>query len=62
MAKLPTDGLHLKTDDIIESMHFDKKVKDGKLRFVLLDKIGHAVVRNDVPMEVVREAVEILRK
>ena len=42
-------------------MGFDKKVKAGRLRFVLLDRIGHAVVRDDVPPELVRRAVESLR-
>ena len=61
IAKLPTTGMRLKVDDIIDNMFFDKKVKDGKLRFILLDKIGHAIVRDDVPMELVREAVESLQ-
>jgi len=42
-------------------MFFDKKVKSGKLRFVLPDRIGHAVIRDDVPEEVVRDALASLR-
>jgi 3-dehydroquinate synthase len=38
-------------------MAFDKKVKSGKLRFVLPDRIGHVVVRDDVPVDLVRRAV-----
>jgi 3-dehydroquinate synthase len=32
-------------------MGLDKKVEGGKLRFVLLKRIGEAVVRSDVPAE-----------
>ena len=42
-------------------MAFDKKVKGGQIRFVLPDRIGHVVIRDDVPPELVREAVESLR-
>jgi 3-dehydroquinate synthetase len=30
-------------------MSRDKKVADGAVRFVLLDRLGHAVLRRDVP-------------
>ena len=39
----------------------DKKVKDGKLRFVLPDRIGHVVVRDDVPVAAVKRAVKAIR-
>jgi 3-dehydroquinate synthase len=32
-------------------MGLDKKVEGGKLRFVLLKRIGEAVVRDDVPRD-----------
>lgn len=60
-AGLPTRGLRLETDAIVSAMAFDKKVAAGKLRFVLLERIGQAVVRDDVPLALVREAVESLR-
>jgi 3-dehydroquinate synthase len=60
-AGLPVRGLTLDTEAVVSAMAFDKKVKSGKLRFVLLDRIGQAVVRDDVPLERVREAVESLR-
>ncbi|MGH7178318.1 MAG: 3-dehydroquinate synthase family protein, partial [Tepidisphaeraceae bacterium] len=46
---------------VIEAMAYDKKVRSGKLRLVLPDRIGHVVLRDDVPPEVVRGAVESLR-
>jgi 3-dehydroquinate synthase len=60
-AGLPTGGLTLDPHAILESMKFDKKVKDGRIRFVLLKGIGQATLRDDVPTEVVREAIESLR-
>jgi 3-dehydroquinate synthase len=32
-------------------MGLDKKVEGGKMRFVLLERIGKAVVRADVPAD-----------
>jgi 3-dehydroquinate synthase len=60
-AGLPTTGLKLDADAVVEAMIFDKKVRGGKIRFVLLDRIGHAIVRDDVPVPLVKEAVECLR-
>jgi 3-dehydroquinate synthase len=42
-------------------MGFDKKVRGGKIRFILPERIGRVVIRDDVPPEVVREAVESLK-
>ena len=32
-------------------MAYDKKVAGRKIRFVLPDRIGHVVIRDDVPAE-----------
>lgn len=42
---------------VIEATRGDKKVRGGAVRWVLLEAIGRAVTRNDVPDAVVREAV-----
>jgi 3-dehydroquinate synthase len=60
-AGLPTGKMTLDANQAVDTMFFDKKVKSGKLRFVLPDRIGHVVIRDDVPMDRVREAVESLR-
>jgi 3-dehydroquinate synthase len=60
-AKLPVSGLKLATADIVDAMIYDKKVKAGKVRFVLPDRIGHVVIRDDVPIEYVTRAVDSLR-
>ncbi len=60
-AGLPVRGLTLDGAAVVDAMAFDKKVKAGRLRFVLLDRIGHAVIRDDAPVDLVRRAVESLR-
>jgi 3-dehydroquinate synthase len=59
-AGLPIGGVKLDPQKIVDAMLFDKKVSAGKVRFVLLDGIGKAVIRSDVPAEIVRAAVESL--
>jgi len=59
-AGLPTSGLKLSIDEVTKAMLFDKKVKAGKVRFILPDRIGHVVIRDDVPENLVRAALESL--
>jgi 3-dehydroquinate synthase len=59
-AGLPTSGLKLATKDVVEAMTFDKKVRSGKVRFVLPERIGSVIIRDDVPMEIVSAAVDSL--
>jgi 3-dehydroquinate synthase len=56
-AGLPTSGAPSDSTAVIEAMKFDKKVHGGKLRLILPDRIGHVVVRDDVPVDAVREAI-----
>jgi 3-dehydroquinate synthase len=58
---LPTQGLKLSTSAVVERMGFDKKVAAGRLRLILPDRIGHVVIRDDVDIALVTEAVESLR-
>jgi 3-dehydroquinate synthase len=60
-AGLPTRGLKLDPQAIVDAMCFDKKVAGGKLRFILLTRIGQATIRDDVPTELVKEAIESLK-
>ena len=60
-ARLPVGGLKLPTKDVVDAMIFDKKVRGGKVRFILPDRIGHVVIRDDVPPDRVTRAVESLR-
>jgi 3-dehydroquinate synthase len=59
-AGLPVAGLKLDPQKIVDAMLFDKKVSAGKVRFILLDGIGKAAIRSDVPPNIVRAAVESL--
>jgi len=54
---LPESAPGLDADAIIEATLLDKKVRGGSVRWVLLEGIGNAVVREGVPAEVVRRAV-----
>lgn len=60
-AGLPTGGLALDTDRLLASMLGDKKVRGGKVRFVLPERIGAACVRDDVPASLARESLDSLR-
>lgn len=60
-AGLPIAGVSNSVDDVLAAMRVDKKLADGRLRFVLPTRIGSVVLRDDVPAEVVRSAVESLR-
>jgi 3-dehydroquinate synthase len=59
-AGLPTGKMKLNSKSVVDAMTFDKKVKSGKVHFILLDRIGHAVINDEVPPELVKEAVEHL--
>jgi 3-dehydroquinate synthase len=57
-AKLPVIAPDLGVEKYLDWMGRDKKVEAGKMRFVLLKEIGHAVVTGDVPPELLRETLE----
>lgn len=59
---LPVGGLTLETEAVVDAMAFDKKVRSGKIRLVLPHGIGAAVVRDDVPVELMRDAIESIRQ
>jgi 3-dehydroquinate synthase len=47
-SELPTDPPRVATHKWLELMRRDKKVAAGVMRFILLEHLGHAVVRADV--------------
>ena len=58
-AGLPTNVPDdLDTSKIIEAMGRDKKVRSGKIRFVLPDRIGHVFITNEVGEEMIRDVLE----
>ncbi len=56
-AGLPTGGLSIDPEAILDAMVYDKKVEGGRVRLVLPDRIGHVVIRDDVPRARVATAV-----
>jgi 3-dehydroquinate synthetase len=52
----------LYVSDIIALLAHDKKAVSGSVRFVLLDKLGHATSGHAVDTEVVRAALERQRR
>jgi 3-dehydroquinate synthase len=57
-ARLPTIAPDLGREKYLELMGMDKKVESGKLRFVLLEKLGEAVITADVPVHHLHETLE----
>ncbi len=56
-AGLPVEAPPLGAARLLELMSVDKKAKDGRLRFILLERIGAACVRADVPAAAVEETL-----
>jgi len=54
---LPVVAPGLNVTAIMDAMQLDKKVVGGQMRFVVLEGVGRATVRGDVPPEIVQRAV-----
>lgn len=54
---LPLCAPGLTADSVVDAMRSDKKTRGGSVRWVLLDALGSATIRQDVPSDVVVEAV-----
>ena len=52
---LPTSMPELDPERLIEAMFLDKKVRGKAIRWVLLEEVGKPVIKDDIPMESVRE-------
>jgi len=57
---LPTDAAGTDPAAVLDAMRLDKKIERGQFRFALLEGAGHAVIRGDVPAEVVGRVVREL--
>jgi 3-dehydroquinate synthase len=55
---LPVTCPGVETNAVLKAIEVDKKVHEKAVRWVLLRRIGEAVVRRDVPQDVVRSAIE----
>ncbi len=54
---LPVAGPAFASERYIDLMSVDKKVRDGTLQFIVLDRIGDARVRSDIPQALVKETL-----
>jgi len=67
VALIKTSGLPTRLgdkydhDDLFEAMRLDKKARNGKLRFVLLKRLGEAVVSDAVTDDDIKEIVDVCR-
>jgi 3-dehydroquinate synthase len=48
---------NISIDEMLANMSVDKKVINGKLRLVLIKKVGEAIVTDTVPLEDVKAAM-----
>jgi 3-dehydroquinate synthase len=60
-AGLPT-GMprSISSEEVFAAMAHDKKVEASRLRLVLPERIGHVVIRDDVPADMIRRGIESL--
>jgi len=56
-ARLPVVQPGVAPERMLELMALDKKTEGGKLRFILLDRIGAASIRADVPAAALQQAL-----
>ena len=56
-AGLPVRGPKLAEDRYLELMQVDKKAAAGKVRFILLEGVGKAVLRGDLDPSLVRQSI-----
>ncbi len=58
-AGLPTQlPIAVDVEPILEALQTDKKVKDGKVRFVLPTQIGKVIITDQVPMDVILQVLQ----
>lgn len=54
---LPTEVEGLKVRQVVRALGIDKKVKGGKIQFVLPEKIGQVCISSDVPVKLVKQVL-----
>ncbi len=60
--QLPVSVSGLNTEDILNIMLHDKKMESGKLKFILLSGIGHAVIDTSLTREEIAESLQYILK
>ena len=59
-VRYPDDAPRPAIESIMDRMARDKKSRGAVLRWILIDRIGHAVIDPDVPLDLVRDVVASL--
>ena len=54
---LPSRFPDLGVDSVLDRLKSDKKVRDGRVRFVLPTRIGDVVIRDDVPRGIIADTI-----
>ena len=57
-TEFPQGVMAPSVDAVLENLARDKKALGSRLRWVLLDRIGHAVIDGNVPIDLVRAAID----
>lgn len=55
--RLPLYAMECTAAAMYENLFHDKKVVDGQIKWVLIDAIGHTVIRDDVPAGLVQQVL-----
>lgn len=58
MYGLPVKASGIDLKDVTNAMLLDKKTLDGSIRWVLLDRIGHSIVKSNISGKVIMEALD----
>ncbi len=61
-AGLPTQWPGLKFEDVFDSLKADKKVRDGKIRFVIPKEIGNVEIRDDINSEEIKYCLSKIKQ
>lgn len=57
LAGLPVVAPQMPVEKYLQLMTLDKKVEAGKMRFIVLNRIGDAVMRADIPFDILQETI-----
>ena len=57
ISRLYLPAIKLDPDSIIKQLTMDKKVKDGKNNFILLNDIGNSYISNNVTMDMIKDSI-----
>jgi 3-dehydroquinate synthase len=55
---LPVEIKAINASKIVKALIMDKKVYDGKIKFVLPDRLGKVIIKNDVPLNIVTSVLK----